>query len=269
MLSLRNGVLEVKTPYNQGLVAAIKSLPASDRRFDPGSKAWLVAPKHAAIVAGLIEAYLGQKVRVPDVKTSVSTETRTFEVLYIGACKQRAGDTENSAYGFADDDWSVVFYEPVLRDWFFSGARPNEKPTLYAVLGAHKDATSEEIKLAFRRMAKQWHPDVCKEPNATEQFKSINHAYSILSDGIARGKYDAGLRLEDSQKSKYDPLVTGSLYDYRSPLRCGEITATGHWSVGRFVVERILEWKDITNTRGQVLVTSWPMGAKTFTRQWV
>lgn len=268
MLSLRNGVLEVKTPYNAGLVAAIKSLPASDRRFDPGSKAWLVAPKHAAIVAGLIEAYLGRHVQIPDGRADTTIETKTLEVLYIGACKRRAGETENSAYGFADDDWSVVFLEPVLRSWFFSEARPDEKPTLYGVLGTHKDATSEEIKLAFRRMAKQWHPDVCREPNATEQFKTINHAYSVLSDGLARGKYDAGLRLEASQKREYDPLAFSKFADFRSPLRCGEITATGHYSVGRFVVAKILDWKDIVNTRGQVLVTSWPMGAKTFTRTW-
>jgi hypothetical protein len=65
MLSLRNGVLELHTPYNAGLVAAIKSLPASDRRYEPSTRAWLIAPKHAAIVAGLIEAYLGQHVKVP------------------------------------------------------------------------------------------------------------------------------------------------------------------------------------------------------------
>lgn len=268
MLSLRNGVLELRTPYNAGLVAAIKSLPASDRRFEPSSKAWLIAPKHAAIVAGLIEAYLGQRVQVPNVAQSAGTEQRAFDVRYIGACKPRDGETENSAFGWADDGWNVILPEPVLRAWFCADANPSEKPTLYAVLGIHKDATADELKIAFRRMAKQWHPDVCREPNATEQFKAINHAYSILNDSIARGKYDAGLRLEANQKREYDPNVS-KFGDYRSPLRCGRITAIGHWSVGRFVIEKILEWKDIVDARGRTLVTSWPRGAETFSENWI
>jgi hypothetical protein len=118
MLSLRNGVLELHTPYNAGLVAAIKSLPASDRRYEPSTRAWLIAPKHAAIVAGLIEAYLGQHVKVPDIAQAVTVEQRTFDVRYIGVCKPRGGETENSAFGFSDGGWNVVIPEPVVRAWF-------------------------------------------------------------------------------------------------------------------------------------------------------
>ena len=268
MLNLRNGVLELRTPYNAGLVAAIKSLPASDRRFEPNSKSWLIAPKHAAIVAGLVEAYLGQHVEVPHPSGAVDTVQKTLDVIYSGACKERPGETENTAFGWADDGWNVIMPEPVLRAWFCAEANPVDKPTLYAVIGVHKDATGDELKQAFRRMAKQWHPDVCHEPNAAEQFKAINHAYSILSDSIARGKYDAGLRLEASHKRDYNPHTT--VYgDYRAPLRCGRITATGHYSVGRFVIEKILDWKDIVDARGRTLVTSWPRGAKTFEERWV
>ena len=53
---------------------------------------------------------------------------------------------------------------------------------LYEVLGVSKDATDDEIKKAFRKKARQFHPDVNKEPDAEEKFKEINEAYDVLSD---------------------------------------------------------------------------------------
>jgi curved DNA-binding protein len=61
----------------------------------------------------------------------------------------------------------------------------------YAVLGVKKDATEKEIRQAFRRLARQYHPDV--NPNnkeAEEHFKEINEAYEVLSDGEKRSRYD-------------------------------------------------------------------------------
>lgn len=60
----------------------------------------------------------------------------------------------------------------------------------YKTLGVSKDATDEEIKRSFRKLAKQYHPDVNKEPGAEEKFKELGEAYAILSDPQKRKTYD-------------------------------------------------------------------------------
>lgn len=62
--------------------------------------------------------------------------------------------------------------------------------SLYETLGISKDASSDEIKKAYRKLARQYHPDINKEPGAEEKFKEINAAYEILSDETKRRQYD-------------------------------------------------------------------------------
>ena len=61
---------------------------------------------------------------------------------------------------------------------------------LYAILGIEKNASEDEIKKAYRKLAKKYHPDVNKTKEAEEKFKQINDAYSILSDPKKRQNYD-------------------------------------------------------------------------------
>ena len=65
-----------------------------------------------------------------------------------------------------------------------------EKRDYYEVLGISKGASEEEIKKAFRKLAKKYHPDVNKEADAEEKFKEINEAYEVLSDPQKRATYD-------------------------------------------------------------------------------
>ncbi|RTI15930.1 DnaJ C-terminal domain-containing protein [Thermus scotoductus] len=60
----------------------------------------------------------------------------------------------------------------------------------YAILGVPRNATQEEIKRAYKRLARQYHPDVNKSPEAEEKFKEINEAYAVLSDPEKRKVYD-------------------------------------------------------------------------------
>ncbi|MCY3916396.1 MAG: molecular chaperone DnaJ [Chloroflexi bacterium] len=60
----------------------------------------------------------------------------------------------------------------------------------YDVLGVAQGADEREIKSAFRRLARQYHPDVSQEADAEEKFKEINEAYEVLSDDDKRARYD-------------------------------------------------------------------------------
>ncbi len=60
----------------------------------------------------------------------------------------------------------------------------------YQVLGVGRDCDQQEIKQAYRRLARRYHPDVCREDGAEDRFKEISNAYSVLSDPQKRRRYD-------------------------------------------------------------------------------
>lgn len=62
--------------------------------------------------------------------------------------------------------------------------------SLYDTLGVSQNASSDDIKKAYRRLARQYHPDINKDKGAEEKFKEINAAYEILSDENKRAQYD-------------------------------------------------------------------------------
>lgn len=64
------------------------------------------------------------------------------------------------------------------------------KRDYYEVLGVTKDADAEQIKKAYRQLAKKYHPDINKEADAEEKFKEVNEAYEVLSDPEKKSRYD-------------------------------------------------------------------------------
>ena len=65
-----------------------------------------------------------------------------------------------------------------------------DRPDYYKTLGVGKNASDEEIKKAYRKLARQYHPDRNQAPEATERFKEATEAYQILSDSEKRSMYD-------------------------------------------------------------------------------
>lgn len=61
----------------------------------------------------------------------------------------------------------------------------------YEILGVSRDATEAQIKSAYRKAARKYHPDVNKDPSAVDKFKDINEAYEVLSDKEKRSRYDS------------------------------------------------------------------------------
>jgi hypothetical protein len=195
----------------------------------------------------------------------------TLDIRYIGNTKERKGGYRTS-YGNVDGEWKAIFSEDVLRKWFRLPANPTQAGSLYSVLGVDEDVKNGEIKSQYRRMARQWHPDVNKELGATEQFQAIQRAYEILSTPGMRAKYDAGLALEKKAGWSKE-LQPGEMptFLFRPPLRCGLLLVEAHPTRkgDKLIVDEILLWDDIYDGWGNVLVTSWTYGDDTYTVMWV
>ncbi len=61
----------------------------------------------------------------------------------------------------------------------------------YEILGVGRSASQDEIQRAYRKLAREYHPDVNSDPTAEEKFKDVSEAYSVLSDPATRRRYDA------------------------------------------------------------------------------
>lgn len=81
-----------------------------------------------------------------------------------------------------------------------------QKRDYYEVLEVRREATPEEIKKAFRRLARQYHPDVNKAEDSADKFKEINEAYEVLSDPNKRAVYDRFGHTEPGGSIGFDPF---------------------------------------------------------------
>src|SRR5215510_1505867 len=79
----------------------------------------------------------------------------------------------------------------------------------YEILGIPRDAAEADIKKAYRKLARKYHPDVSKEKGAEEKFKEVAEAYEVLKDKDKRAAYD--------QMGSYQPGQ-----DFRPPPDCGD-----------------------------------------------
>ncbi|NQE06181.1 Chaperone protein DnaJ [ANME-1 cluster archaeon GoMg1] len=93
---------------------------------------------------------------------------------------------------FEERTYEKRYEKPYKRE---KEAKTEAVPYYYRVLGVSKDATPEEIKSVYRRLAKIYHPDRGADPDTEKKFKEIQKAYAVLSDSDKRAQYD---RFEDS-----------------------------------------------------------------------
>jgi len=92
---------------------------------------------------------------------------------------------------------------------------PVEFKDYYKILGVDRTATQKDIQKAFRRLARQCHPDVSKDKGATEKFKEINEAYEVLKDPEKRRLYDSlGPNWKAGQQFRPPPGFEGVQFDF-------------------------------------------------------
>lgn len=268
-VSLTSGALRVQTPYNPDFVAAIKGMPRAARTYEPDSKVWLVDPIYHRQVREWIQRFYGEDIGDPPGLNDLQTKptTRILDVWYLGRTRDTGGDELEATGMNQARQWVYVFPERVLREWFEGFADTGTATTLYGILSIGRVADGDEIKSAYRRMVRQWHPDVCHEQNAAEMFKRIQNAFEILSNSDKRARYDAGLVLTATVDRAREGGNHKAAAGYRSSLRCGYIMAEGVERVGRFVVSKIIAWEDICSERG-VLITSWSMDRNEVIETW-
>ena len=270
------GAYKVVTPYMSSFVSELKeTVPASDRAYDRDSKCWTVSAQYGNAVGALIAKCFGQWIDLKPV--TVKPAVGIIELLYLGKTKDR-GNGQKTAFGWTQPTsallggWNVIFPEAVLRAWFDpsyteqSAERPGTA-TYYETLGIKPTASLDEIKTGYRRMVKQWHPDVCKDPDAAEVFRTVQKAYELLSNPKTKARYDVGLKLEASAGAKTPKRKTDDT-EYRAPLKCGKLLCEYTLLGMKMTVSRIFEWDDITDIYGQTLVSSWTMGDNEPTLEW-
>jgi len=265
----------VKTPYHKDFPAMLKAaVSIRARNWDGEQKAWIVGADWIQHVLPVIEELYGEKPEIPEL---IKTETETkysFQLDYVGIPKTRGINEPKTALGFSKDQWRIVFDEDTLKGWFEQCQTGRDLPqTLFSLLLVSEKANDQEIKSGYRRLARQWHPDVCKEENAEAMFKRISDAYQILSDPQKRARYQAGLAFEresnHEERRGYSIFNSSGEQVFIPPLRCGFLTVTGSVQVGRLRVSQILKWEDVTNEQGLTMVSSWSKEREAVVIEWV
>lgn len=137
---------------------------------------------------------------------------------------------------------------------------PLNNDKLYQTLSINKQATEEEIKKAYRQLAKEYHPDRNKDPEAGKKFKEISQAYTVLSDKSKRQQYDRfGETSLDPNNVNMDDIINfDSLFD--SFLNKSEKMAKGSSAIKLDIIlkidltlEDIYLGKEITQTYDRVI----------------
>lgn len=267
-----DGAYRIVTPYMGSFVSELKaSVPASNRSYDQTTRCWTVSAAYGQTVGALIAKCFGQWVDVPQIKTVPLLGI--IELLYLGQSKDRGNGVKTAmgwtqAQGQLVGGWNVIFPEKTLKAYFdpTTEEKPVDRPskaTYYETLGIKPYADTEQIKTGYRRMVKQWHPDVCKDPDAHEIFIGIQKAYEVLSNPKTKARYDVGLKMSAGLNMPKPKSVKEYLEEqipYRAPLKCGNLLCEYKALGIKKTVSKILQWEDIYNGQGQVLVSSWKMG---------
>jgi curved DNA-binding protein len=92
----------------------------------------------------------------------------------------------------------------------------------YKIMGVSREASEKEIKTAYRRLARKYHPDLNKDPGAKEEFQAVGEAYEVLKDPAKRQAYDEGRLYEQYQQQGAPHQQNYHAHDFGFSARQGE-----------------------------------------------
>lgn len=138
-------------------------------------------------------------------RAAVQAQEMEISLGYVSAPRRVAGSL--FFLSKSDEGWLRIPGE-VARGYFIGGV-DETLPRYYAMLGLESTAvTQAQIRQAFRELARQFHPDINRAPDATSRFQEINEAYQELSDDGRRALYDRQARTEQLRGSEPDYSYT-------------------------------------------------------------
>lgn len=121
---------------------------------------------------------------------SVTAEVMTIALGYVSVPRRVGGGYWYISNLGEGNGWLHISYD-VAREYFAgSQASVSVGGSYYGVLGINSDATPDEVRQSYRRLARLWHPDKSSAPNATSMMAVINEAYSVLFSEESRREYD-------------------------------------------------------------------------------
>lgn len=298
------GVIELRTPYDRQFLDALKSqIDEYARRWDAANKVWRFDDSQMLTLEALCEKHFGVK----PTKSGLSAPNFQMgdRVLaeYVG--RSTGG---KPARVFVAGEFSFLLTEQAIRQYFHlanqtpqpqpvgatSTVTPAPQRTIpdnpYDLLVVTTTATTAEIEQAYRRMARQWHPDVCHEPDAADWFHAITAAKQQLLDSSLRRQLDGALRMKSLLGAQIKAVKTttptptrtepakwsadwltqnANTPSFAPPLRCGWITPAA-FTCGAYVkINQIKLWADDIDTQGRTRVAYWDQTSKTIRTDWV
>jgi len=272
---------ELKCKYDRAFIDALKiEVPSFGRTWDNDHRTWHIDPDWYKEVENLVWYHFKFRPTWPQARLfKPNYRDIDFKLMYVGNSK---GDpdraTKRASSGTDGKSWDYIFWEFALANWFtgVTPSRPRQQlANLYSILEIPEDFPTDQMKAAFWKQAKIWHPDVNKTPEATERFKLVNEAFETLSKPLRRARYDIGLKIEKEEMFQAGHNSRGNYSNisqygstFKPPVRCGILRARGYDRMGRFYITEVEDWNDIVDQRGRTLVTKWDMRSQTVVQEW-
>lgn len=182
-----------------------------------------------------------------------------------------SASTLNYASGWVDfgagGGWHIRFSEDVLKRYFGVPEKSFNGDFFAALLDA------KDIHRAYKRLARQFHPDLNRARNATQQFYKLREAYDVLRDPMRAKRYRAGLLFQKETTKESEVL-------FKVPVSCGDVKVRGDWEESKWGwvgkdgrtstkylnVTELLNWAPRVRSDGLVMVATWSGGTGSFDR---
>lgn len=256
------GAFILRMPFDPMVIGQFKvDVPSFEREYNPASKTWTFDGSRLQYIIKLLESagYELEGNAMRGVVGQRGVVCETIRVNYLGNARKRQGGEVTASAMDERGNWSFLFPFAVLAAWFDLpdiANSPLSASNLYEMFGVGQAATDSEIKSAYRRLMRTWHPDVNDDPLAAEVFCAVQDGYAVLTDAQRRGRYNVGLALAPQVKKqggKQDEIV----WVPPNHSRCGYLDVEMETGLRTSIIRAIYDWQDIINTQGRQLVSKW------------